>query len=78
MALWLAYKGRSKSICYLHLEVSDEPLHSDFLFDLREEAVAAQHHALQDVQGHLLYWRIGRLGVDKAGNLKGEEEGRWE
>lgn len=62
--------------CYLHLEVGDKPLHGDFLFDLQEEAVAAQHHALQDVQGHLLYWCVGRLGVDKAGNLKGGKEGR--
>lgn len=71
--VWLASKSQSESIRYLHLEVSDEPLHSDFLFDLQEEAVAAQHHALQDVQGHLLYWRVGRLGVDEAGNLTGDE-----
>lgn len=43
------------SVCYLHLQVSDEPLHGDFMFDLQEEAVAAEHHALQNVQGHLLY-----------------------
>ena len=71
--LWLASKSQSISISYLHLEVSDEPLHGDFLFDLQEEAVAAQHHALQDVQGHLLHRYVGRLGVDKAGNLEGME-----
>ncbi len=52
--------------------MSDEPLHGDFMFDLQEEAVAAKHHALQDVQGHLLYWCIGWLGVDETGNLRGE------
>lgn len=58
---------------HLHLEVSDEPLHGDFLFDLQEEAVATQHHALQDVQGHLLYWGICGLSVDKVGNLDNGE-----
>lgn len=52
--------------------MSDEPFHRHFLFDLQEEAVAAQHHALQDVQGHLLDGGVGGLGVDVAGNL-GEE-----
>lgn len=66
--------AHSQGLRYLHLEVSDESLHSDIFFDLQEEAVAAQHHALQDVQGHLLYWCIGWHGVDEAGNLKGEEE----
>lgn len=60
---------------HLHLQVSDEPLHGDFLFDLQEEAVATQHHALQDVQGHLLYGGICGLSVDKVGNLgNGERE----
>lgn len=31
--------------------------------------MAAQHHALQDVQGHLLDGGVGGLGVDVAGNL---------
>lgn len=72
------------NLCYLHLDVSDKPLHGNFLFHLQEETVAAQHHALQDVQGHLLYRCIGRLGVDKAGNLKeiknkgnSEQRVRW-
>lgn len=56
---------------YLHLEVSDEPLQSDFLVDLQEETVAAQHHALQDVQGHLLDRCIRHLCINKTGNLKG-------
>lgn len=55
--------------CHLHLQVSHEPLHGHFLFDLQEEAVAAPHHALQDVQRHLLYGGIRELGVDKVGNL---------
>lgn len=49
--------------------MSDQPFHGHFLFDLQEEAVAAQHHALQDVQGHLLDGGVGGLGVDVAGNL---------
>lgn len=65
----------------------DEPFHGDFQFDLQEKTVAAQHHALQDVQRHLLNGRIGRLVVDKAGDLsKSKEENqvkecgwsRWE
>lgn len=31
--------------------------------------MAAQHHALQDVQGHLLDGGVGGLGVDVAGDL---------
>lgn len=56
--------------------MSNEPLHSDFLFDLQEEAVATQHHALQDVQGHLLNGGIGGLGVDEASNLGKAERTR--
>lgn len=59
---------------YLHLKVSNEPLHGDFLFDMQEKAVAAEHHALQDVQAHLLYRGVGRLGVHKAGDLREKRE----
>lgn len=54
---------------YLHLEVDDKPFHRYFLFDLQEKAVATQHHALQDVQRHLLYRGISGFGVDVYGNL---------
>lgn len=57
----------------LHLEVSDKPLHGNSMFDLQEKTVAAQNHALQDVQGHLLNGRVGRLAVDEAGDLKEKE-----
>lgn len=50
--------------------MGDESLHGDLLFDLQEEALTAQHHALQDVQAHLLYGGVGRFGVDEARDLK--------
>lgn len=31
--------------------------------------MATQHHALQDVQGHLLYGGIGRFGINEASDL---------
>ena len=41
-------KDTQTGIGYIHLEVCDESLHGDFLFDQQEEAGAAQDHALQD------------------------------
>lgn len=57
------------------MQVIDEPLDGDFLFDLSKQAVAAQHHALQDVQGHLLDGRVEGGGVDKAGDLTDKRGG---
>lgn len=56
---------------HLHLQMWEESLQSDLLLDLLEEAAAAQHHALQDGQGHLLDGRVQHLGIDEASNLTG-------
>lgn len=57
------------------MQVINEPLGGNFLFDQKKETIAAQHHALQDVQGHLLNRSIEGGGVDEAGDLRADNEG---
>lgn len=59
-----------KHLSHLHLQMRNESLHSDFMFDLIEQTVAAEHHALQDSQRHLLDRRVLHLHIHKTSNLK--------
>lgn len=54
---------------YIHLQMADQPLQCDLLSDLVEQATAAQNHARQDVQGHLLNGGVHHLGIHKTGDL---------
>lgn len=50
--------------------MGNEPLKGDFLFDLIKQTIAAEHHALQDRQRHLLDRRVQNLCIHKTGDLK--------
>ena len=74
--------GRLWALCVVRSEVGGqgtytcrvgkEALEGDLLLDVQEEGTAAQHHALQDVQGHLLDGGVRNLSIHLAGNLQAE------
>ncbi len=54
--------------------MGNESFQGDFLFDLNKQTAAAEHHALQDSQRHLLDRRVQNLRIHKTGDLKNKHK----